>query len=56
MKRFFQFFLSLAVVLWKAMGMASQIRVVIDLSEQRAYLIEQGKVRSVDLSRLVEVP
>jgi lipoprotein-anchoring transpeptidase ErfK/SrfK len=44
MKRFFQFFMSLAVVLWGGMGMASQTIVVINLSEQKAYLIEQDKV------------
>jgi len=36
MKRFFQFFIALAAVLWAGMGMASQTRVVINLSEQKA--------------------
>ena len=44
MKRFFQFFIALAAVLWAGMGMASQTRVVINLSEQKAYLIKQDKV------------
>jgi hypothetical protein len=44
MKRFFQFFIALAAVLWAGTGMASQTRVVINLSEQKAYLIKQGKV------------
>jgi lipoprotein-anchoring transpeptidase ErfK/SrfK len=31
-------------MVWASIGMASQIRVVINLSEQKAYLIEQDKV------------
>ena len=49
MKRFFQFFIALAAVLWAGMGMASQTRVVINLSEQKAYLIKQDKVILVSL-------
>ena len=44
MKRFFQFFIALAAVLWAGIGMASQTRMVINLSEQKAYLIKQEKV------------
>jgi hypothetical protein len=44
MKRFFQFFIALAAVLWAGIGMASQTRVVINLSEQKAYLIKQEKL------------
>ena len=44
LKRFLQFFIALAAVLWADLGMASQTRVVINLSEQKAYLIKQDKV------------
>jgi lipoprotein-anchoring transpeptidase ErfK/SrfK len=44
MKSFSQFFTLLAAVLWAGMGIASQTRVVINLSEQKAYLIKQDKV------------
>ena len=40
-------FMALAVVLWVGAATASETWVIINLSEQRAYLVEQGKVTLV---------
>ena len=44
MKKAFQLLIVLVTVLWLGAGTASATRVIINLSEQRAYLVEQGKV------------
>jgi lipoprotein-anchoring transpeptidase ErfK/SrfK len=43
-KKAFQLFMALAAVLWVGAAMASKTWVIINLSEQRAHLVEQGKV------------
>src|SRR5215831_9885282 len=47
MKSYLQWLIALTMVGWVGAGMASETRVVINLSEQRAYLIEQGRVALV---------
>jgi len=47
MKSHLQLLIALTTVGWVGAGMASETRVVINLSEQRAYLIEQGRVALV---------
>ena len=47
MKSHLQLLIALTTVGWVGAGMASEARVVINLSEQRAYLIEQGRVALV---------
>ena len=47
MKSHLQLLIALTTVGWVGAGMASEARVVINLSEQRAYLLEQGKVALV---------
>jgi lipoprotein-anchoring transpeptidase ErfK/SrfK len=47
MKRYLQLLIALPTVGWISAGTASETRVVINLSEQRAYLIEQGRVALV---------
>ena len=47
MKSYLQLLIALTTVGWAGAGMASKTRVVINLSEQRAYLLEQGKVALV---------
>jgi lipoprotein-anchoring transpeptidase ErfK/SrfK len=37
-------FVAVGAVLWAGVAMAAETRVIINLSEQRAYLIEQGEV------------
>ena len=44
MKKAFQLFTALTAVLWVSAAMASATWVIINLSEQRAYLVERGKV------------
>jgi lipoprotein-anchoring transpeptidase ErfK/SrfK len=44
MKKAFQLLIGLGTVLWAGTALASQSRVIINLSEQRAYLVEQGRV------------
>jgi hypothetical protein len=44
MKRFLGFFIAFAAVLWGGIEVASPISVVINLSEQKAYLVERNKV------------
>jgi lipoprotein-anchoring transpeptidase ErfK/SrfK len=48
MKIFLQLLITLPTVSWVGMAMAaSETKVVINLSEQRAYLVEQGRVTSI---------
>jgi hypothetical protein len=47
MKSYLQLLVALTLVGWVGAGMASESRVVINLSEQTAYLIEQGRVALV---------
>jgi hypothetical protein len=47
MKKLFQLVTTLPTVLWVSVAMASEARVIINLSEQRAYLVEQGEVTLV---------
>ena len=47
MKRFFQLLIGLGTVLWLGVTTGSGARVIISLSEQRAYLVEQGEVTLV---------
>ena len=47
MKSYLQLLIALTTVGWVGAGMASEARVVINLSEQRAYLIAQGRVALV---------
>lgn len=47
MKRYLRMLVTLTAVLWVGEGMASETKVVINLSEQRAYLLEQGRVALV---------
>src|SRR5215469_8571544 len=47
MKSYLQLLIGVTLVGWVSAGMASETRVVINLSEQRAYLIEQGRVALV---------
>ena len=44
MKKAFQFLIALGTVLWGGAALASQNWVMINLSEQRAYLVERGMV------------
>jgi lipoprotein-anchoring transpeptidase ErfK/SrfK len=44
MKSYLQLLIALTTVGWVGAAMASETRVVISLSEQRAYLIEQGRI------------
>jgi len=46
-KRFLQLLIALGAVLWVGVAMALETCVIINLSEQRAYLVEQGKVTSI---------
>lgn len=43
MKKIFQKLMTVAAILWLGTAVATEICVVINLSEQRAYLIEQGR-------------
>jgi len=47
MKSYLQSLIAVTMVGWVGAGMASETRVIINLSEQRAYLIEQGRVALV---------
>jgi lipoprotein-anchoring transpeptidase ErfK/SrfK len=47
MKTLFQLKTALPTVLWVSVAMASEARVIINLSEQRAYLVERGEVTLV---------
>ena len=47
MKTFMRLFATVGVVLWVGATIAAETRVIINLSEQRAYLIEHGKVALV---------
>jgi lipoprotein-anchoring transpeptidase ErfK/SrfK len=47
MKRYLRLLVSLTTLTWVGAGKASEAKVVINLSEQRAYLIEQGRVALV---------
>jgi lipoprotein-anchoring transpeptidase ErfK/SrfK len=47
MKTFFRLVITLSTLLWVSVAMASEARVIISLSEQRAYLVEQGGVTLV---------
>jgi L,D-transpeptidase catalytic domain len=42
-KKIFQILMTVAAILWLGTAMGTEICVVINLSEQRAYLIEQGR-------------
>jgi lipoprotein-anchoring transpeptidase ErfK/SrfK len=44
MKKAFQLLIALGTVLWAGTALASQSWVIINLSEQRAYLVERGRV------------
>ena len=44
MKKAFQLLIALGTVLWGGTALASQSWVIINLSEQRAYLVERGRV------------
>ena len=47
MKRFFHLLTGLGTLLWLGVTTGSGARVIISLSEQRAYLVEQGEVTLV---------
>ena len=47
MRKRVQLLVAVTAVMWVGEGSASQTKVVISLSEQRAYLIEQGRVALV---------
>ena len=47
MKTFLQLLIALPAVVWASVAVASDTKVIINLSEQRAYLIEQGRVTLV---------
>jgi lipoprotein-anchoring transpeptidase ErfK/SrfK len=47
MKTFFHLVIALSTLLWVSVAMASEARVIISLSEQRVYLVEQGEVTLV---------
>ena len=44
MKMFFQLLIALPAIVWTSVAAAADTKVIINLSEQRAYLIEQGRV------------
>ena len=44
MKMFLQLLIALPAIFWTSVAAASDTKVIINLSEQRAYLIEQGRV------------
>jgi lipoprotein-anchoring transpeptidase ErfK/SrfK len=47
MKSYIRLLIMLTTVMWAGAGMASETKVIINLSEQRAYLIKQGTVALV---------
>ena len=47
MKMFLQLLIALPAIVWTSVAVASDTKVIINLSEQRAYLIEQGRVTLV---------
>jgi hypothetical protein len=47
MKIFLQLLIALLAIVWTSVAAASDTKVMINLSEQRAYLIEQGRVTLV---------
>jgi hypothetical protein len=47
MKMFLQLLIALPAIVWTSVAAASDTKVIINLSEQRAYLIEQGRVTLV---------
>lgn len=44
MKMFLQLLIALPAIVWTSVAAASDTKVIINLSEQRAYLVEQGRV------------
>jgi lipoprotein-anchoring transpeptidase ErfK/SrfK len=47
MKTLFHLVIVLSTLLWVSVARASEARVIINLSEQRVYLVEQGEVTLV---------